>query len=94
MELHKNRLGLSDAEMPDLRVIVAMTHQKLEWPKIPKNLAAEMVNEKGFLDILKTVSPGKINNKLVETMDGFNTWDEVHMNGGSVSYTHLTLPTK
>ncbi|GIR00204.1 MAG: hypothetical protein CM15mP8_4010 [Methanobacteriota archaeon] len=82
MELHKNRLSLSDDEMPNLRVIVAMTHQKLEWPKIPKNLAAEMVNEKGFLDILKTVSPGKINNKLVETMDGFNTWDEVHMNGG------------
>ena len=82
MELHKNRLSLADDEMPDLRVIVAMTHQKLEWPKIPKNLAAEMVNEKGFLDILKTVSPGEINNKLVETMDGFNTWDEVHMNGG------------
>ena len=82
MELHKNRLSLSDDEMPDLRVIVAMTHQKLEWPKIPKNLAAEMVNEKGFLDILKTVSPGEINNQLVETMNGFNTWDEVHMNGG------------
>ena len=82
MELHKNRLNLSDDDMPDLRVIVAMTHQKLEWPKIPKNLAAEMVNEKGFLDILKTVSPGEINNQLVDTMNGFNTWDEVHMNGG------------
>ena len=82
MELHKNRLNLSDDEMPELRVIVAMTHQKLEWPKIPKNLAAEMVNEKGFLDILKAVSPGELNNGLVDTMNGFNTWDEVHMNGG------------
>ena len=82
MELHKNRLNLSDDEMPDLRVVVAMTHQKLEWPKIPKNLAAEMVNEKGFLDILKAVSPGELNHGLVDTMNGFNTWDEVHMNGG------------
>ena len=82
MELHKNRLNLSDDEMPELRVIVAMTHQKLEWPKIPKNLAAEMVNEKGFLDILKVVSPGELNTGLVDTMNGFNTWDEVHMNGG------------
>tara|TARA_B100000900_G_scaffold236293_1_gene200593 strand:+ start:838 stop:1743 length:906 start_codon:yes stop_codon:yes gene_type:complete len=82
MELHKNRLNLSDEEMPELRVIVAMTHQKLEWPKIPKNLAAEMVNEKGFLDILKAVSPGELNSGLVDTMNGFNTWDEVHMNGG------------
>jgi len=82
MELHKNRLNLSDEEMPELRVIIAMTHQKLEWPKIPKNLAAEMVNEKGFLDILKAVSPGELNSGLVDTMNGFNTWDEVHMNGG------------
>lgn len=82
MELHKNRLNLSEDEMPELRVIVAMTHQKLEWPKIPKNLAAEMVNEKGFLDILKAVSPGELNDGLVGTMNGFNTWDEVHMNGG------------
>lgn len=82
MELHKNRLGISDDKMPDLRVIVAMTHQKLEWPKIPKNLAAEMVNEKGFLDILKAVTPGELNADLIDTMDGFNTWDEVHMNGG------------
>ena len=82
MELHKNRLGISDDKIPELRVIVAMTHQKLEWPKVPKNLAAEMVNEKGFLDILKAVNPGELNTDLVDTMNGFNTWDEVHMNGG------------
>ncbi len=82
MELHKNRLNLSDDNTPDLRVIVAMTHQKLEWPKIPENLAAEMVTEKGLLDILKGSTPGEANTDLVETMSGFNTWDEVHMNGG------------
>tara|TARA_Y100000591_G_scaffold213383_1_gene185166 strand:- start:13712 stop:14623 length:912 start_codon:yes stop_codon:yes gene_type:complete len=82
MELHKTRAELTDEQMPELRVIVAMTHHKLEWPKIPNDLAAEMVNEKGFLDILKTVDPGELNEQLTETLGGFNTWDEVHMHGG------------
>ena len=82
MALHKERLGIDDAEMPILRVIVAMTHHKLEWPKIPGDLAAEMVNEKGFLDLLKTVNPGNPKQNLIDTMNGFNTWDEVHMYGG------------
>ena len=73
---------MSEADLPELRVIVAMTHHKLEWPKIPDDLSAEMVNEKGFLDILKSVNPGKPNDGLVETLSGFNTWDEVHMYGG------------
>ena len=82
MELHSSRLELSEADLPELRVIVAMTHHKLEWPKIPDDLSAEMVNEKGFLDILKSVNPGKPNDGLIETLSGFNTWDEVHMYGG------------
>ena len=40
---------LNEEQSPEVRVIVAMTHQKLEWPKIPNDLAAEMVNEKGFI---------------------------------------------
>ena len=59
-----------------------MTHHRLEWPKIPSDLAAEMVDEQGMLDILKKVNPGEINSDLIETMEGFNTWDEVHLNGG------------
>ena len=78
--LHNERLGLEEG--PEVRVIVAMTHPRLEWPKIPEDLAGEMVDEQGMLDILKQVSPGKLNPDLVETLDGFNTWDEVHLNGG------------
>ncbi len=80
LELHNKRLKIN--ESPNVRVIVAMTHQRLEWPEIPDNLAAEMVDEQGMLDILKKVNPGKINFDLVETLEGFNTWDEVHLNGG------------
>ena len=64
------------------RVIVAMTHQRLEWPKIPADLAAEMVDEAGFIKILETTNPGEMNHQLVETLEGFNTWDEVHLHGG------------
>ena len=82
MGLHQERTGLADDDLPTLRVIVAMTHHKLEWPKIPNDLAAEMVNEKGFLDILKNHNPGPPNADLIATLGGFNTWDEVHLNGG------------
>jgi hypothetical protein len=81
-ELHQKRLGLANEDLPDVRVIVAMTHQRLDWPRIPEGLAAEMVNEKGFLDIIKAVNPGKPTLELVETLEGFNTWDEVHLHGG------------
>lgn len=81
-ELHCKRLDLNEEQSPEVRVIVAMTHQKLEWPKIPNDLAAEMVNEKGFIDIVKNVKPGPPSDDLLATMGGFNTWDEVHLHGG------------
>tara|TARA_B100000900_G_scaffold70131_1_gene55488 strand:+ start:16985 stop:17884 length:900 start_codon:yes stop_codon:yes gene_type:complete len=80
LALHNKRLNIENG--PEVRVIVAMTHYRLDWPEIPDNLAAEMVDEQGMLEILKKVSPGEINPDLVETLEGFNTWDEVHLNGG------------
>lgn len=65
-----------------MRVIVAMTHQRLDWPEIPGDLAAEMVDEAGFIQILETTEPGVMNEHLMETLEGFNTWDEVHLHGG------------
>jgi|TARA_B110000444_G_C18838952_1_gene597734 hypothetical protein len=80
--LHNKRLGLEGKDKLSYRVIVAMTHQRLEWPQIPKDLKAEMVNEAGFIKLLETTKPGTINPELIETLEGFNTWDEVHLNGG------------
>ena len=80
--LHAERVNLVDSLMPEVRVIVAMTHLRLEWPEIPNSLAADMMNEKSLLDLLKELNPGEMNQDLVETLEGFNTWDEVHMNGG------------
>ena len=80
--LHEKRLSLSAEQSIEMRVIVAMTHQRLEWPEIPDELAAEMVDEAGFIKILETTTPGKLNTDLIETLEGFNTWDEVHLHGG------------
>jgi hypothetical protein len=80
--LHNKRLGLKGEDELSFRVIVAMTHQRLEWPKIPKDLKAEMVNEAQFIQLLEKTKPGPLNQDLVETLEGFNTWDEVHLNGG------------
>ena len=80
--LHEQRLSLSKEKALEMQVLVAMTHQRLEWPKIPKDLAAEMVDEAGFIKILETTSPGDMNPDLVATLEGFNTWDEVHLHGG------------
>lgn len=83
--LHDNKpssLEKQDVRELEVRVIVAMTHQRLEWPKIPADLAAEMVDEAGFIKILETTNPGEMNHQLVETLEGFNTWDEVHLHGG------------
>jgi hypothetical protein len=66
----------------EVDVIVAMTHQRLDWPEIPGDLSAKMVDEAGFIKILETTAPGEINPDLVETLEGFNTWDEVHLHGG------------
>lgn len=85
-ELHRERVGkLAEPhteEALEVDVIVAMTHQRLDWPKIPDTLAAKMVDEAGFISILESTSPGEINPDLVETLEGFNTWDEVHLHGG------------
>jgi len=59
-----------------------MTHQKLEWPKIPKNFQQEMVDEAGFIKILEETVPGKLNEDLLQTVEGFSTWDEIELHGG------------
>jgi hypothetical protein len=66
----------------DVRVIIAMTHQKLEWPKIPNTFQQEMVDEAGFIKILESTIPGKLNEELLQTVEGFSTWDEIELHGG------------
>ena len=63
-------------------VLVAMTHQRLEWPEKMPELPAEMVNERQLLDRIQKIGREKIDQDFFETMDGFGTWDEVHMHGG------------
>jgi len=81
-KIHHNRMDLKDANSIDVRVIVAMTHQKLEWPKIPDGFQQEMVDEAGFIKILESTKPGQLNEDLLQTVQGFSTWDEIELHGG------------
>ena len=78
-EIHRKRYP--DNEM-SFHVLVAMTHQRLEWPEKMPELPAEMVNERQLLDRIQKTGREKINQDFFETMDGFGTWDEVRMHGG------------
>lgn len=81
-EIHHHRIKQKQLDDIEVRVIVAMTHQKLEWPKIPKNFQQEMVDEAGFIKILEATVPGKLNEDLLRTVEGFSTWDEIELHGG------------
>ena len=81
-KIHHKRMSLKDTNSLDVRVIVAMTHQKLEWPKIPDDFQQEMVDEAGFIKILESTTPGQLNEDLLQTVQGFSTWDEIELHGG------------
>ena len=81
-EIHHRRIEQKQSDGIEVRVIVAMTHQKLEWPKIPKNFQQEMVDEAGFIKILEKTVPGQLNEDLLRTVEGFSTWDEIELHGG------------
>ena len=81
-EIHHRRIKQKQEDSVEVRVIVAMTHQKLEWPKIPKGFKQEMVNESDFIKILETTVPGELNEDLLQTVEGFSTWDEIELYGG------------
>lgn len=81
-EIHHRRINQKQTDSIEVRVIVAMTHQKLEWPKTPKNFKQEMVNETDFIKILESTVPGELNEDLLQTVEGFSTWDEIELHGG------------
>ena len=78
-EIHRKRYPNNEMTF---HVLVAMTHQRLEWPEKMPDLPAEMVNERQLLSRIQSIGGEKIDAEFYETMDGFGTWDEVHMHGG------------
>lgn len=78
-EIHRKRFPGNEMSF---HVLVAMTHPRLEWPdKIP-DIPAEMVNERQLLDRIQSTGGEEIDSDFFDTMDGFGTWDEIHMHGG------------
>jgi len=78
-EIHRKRFPENEMSF---HVLVAMTHPRLEWPDSIPEIPAEMTNEGQLLDRIRSTGGEKIDLEFFETMDGFGTWDEIHMHGG------------
>ena len=78
--MHRERIGNDDDV--DVRVILAFTNRNLDWPQNVHLLSSIIKDERGFISMLEEEKPGALNEALLETVDGFGTWDEVELNGG------------
>ena len=78
--MHNERVGNDDGV--DVRVVLAFTNRNLDWPANVVDLGSTVKNEAGFIALLEDENPGPLNEALLETLQGFGTWDEVELNGG------------
>ena len=78
--MHNERVGKDDGV--DVRVVLAFTNRNLDWPSNVMELGSIVKDEAGFIELLEEEDPGKLNPTLLETLQGFGTWDEVELNGG------------
>ena len=78
--MHNERVGKDDGV--DVRVVLAFTNRNLDWPSNVMELGSIVKDEGGFIGLLEEEDPGELNQALLETLQGFGTWDEVELNGG------------
>ena len=78
--MHNERVGKDDSV--DVRVVLAFTNRNLDWPPNVMELGSIVKDEAGFIELLEEEDPGELNPALLETLQGFGTWDEVELNGG------------
>ena len=78
--MHNERVGKDDGV--DVRVVLAFTNRNLDWPSNVMELGSIVKDEAGFIALLEEEDPGELNQALLETLQGFGTWDEVELNGG------------
>ena len=78
--MHNERVGKDDGV--EVRVVLAFTNRNLDWPSNVMDLGSIVKDEAGFIGLLEDGNPGELNEALLETLQGFGTWDEVELNGG------------
>ena len=82
LAMHQERVAHADEI--DVRVVLAFTNRNLDWPASVMDLGSIVKDEAGFIELLESEHPGKLNEALAETVAGFGTWDEVELNGGLI----------
>ncbi|MDP6870114.1 MAG: nuclease-related domain-containing protein [Candidatus Poseidoniaceae archaeon] len=78
-DLHKERTG---EVCPPSKTILVFSNQNLEWESLPNNSGAEAYDEIGFVNMLEGLERLPPSENLRETLQGFGTWDTIHLNGG------------
>ena len=49
---------------------------------MPKDIPAEAYDELGFIDMLEKMDRDSPSDDIRTTLNGFGTWDAIHLNGG------------
>ena len=81
-EMHANRIDGHDEVV--VEVVLAFTNRNLTWPDNVHDVDCTVKDEAGMIALLEERHPGDLNGPLLETVEGFGTWDEVHLHGGLV----------
>jgi hypothetical protein len=76
-KIHKDRCG---QDLPKAKTILVFSNSNLQWSAIPKG--AETYDELGFIDMLDKKQKSAPDEQLKQTLEGFGTWDTIHLNGG------------
>ena len=78
-DVHEKRCGQS---APPSRTILVFSNSNLKWKPLPKEAPAEAYDELGFIDMLEGMNRDSPTDEIRTTLEGFGTWDTIHLNGG------------
>ena len=75
--IHKER---TDENIVNPKVIIVLSNKNLVINNAPKNLM--IMNEMDLIKYLENQNLNKPEELLIETLEGFGTWDSIHFHGG------------
>lgn len=78
-EVHEKRCG---SPAPPSRVVLVFSNSNLSWSPLPEDAPAEAYDEMGFINMIDAMEKEPPGDELQTTLDGFGTWDTIHLNGG------------
>ena len=78
-KIHQERCG---QELPKAKTILVFSNSNLDWKPLPDGSGALAYGELEFIDMLDKMDKSAPDTELKRTLEGFGTWDTIHLNGG------------